>query len=356
MPLQMTSSVKLLAQPLPTKATNKVIDTVYNLVVKPFEEIIAGSGTKGDYANAALSVVPGSAVAKVVSKIPKILEIIEDTTKFVHYAHVPIKELQPTIGKVAPGMAHYGSGTYGSVAPDAFKSDTFGEVAHHLSLTPLAWVKTVMGNGVIKSDDILAKEAAKFAEKTGETVTSLIPDNKFASFLSSQGYTGYAPPGTDIMTNWNVGSGGVGLKNFLGEVPKAVAKVAEAAPKVTTPTISPGKLKQLSKIIDEDYVPNKFDTHNLIMAKGGIVPGLGNQDTIPAMLTPGEFVIKKSAAEAYGTGNLAKINNGTSTDSSVYNYSLSVNVSGNNLNADDIASTVMQKIKYIDGQRVRGQR
>ena len=45
-----------------------------------------------------------------------------------------------------------------------------------------------------------------------------------------------------------------------------------------------------------------------------------------------------------------------SPDSSVYNYSLSVNVNGNNLNADDIASTVMQKIKYIDGQRVRGQR
>ena len=74
------------------------------------------------------------------------------------------------------------------------------------------------------------------------------------------------------------------------------------------------------------------------------------------MLTPGEFVIKKSAVDAYGANNLAKINDGTSTDSSVYNYSLSVNVSGNNLNADDIASTVMQKIKYIDGQRIRGQR
>ena len=74
------------------------------------------------------------------------------------------------------------------------------------------------------------------------------------------------------------------------------------------------------------------------------------------MLTPGEFVIKKSAVDSYGVNNLSKINSGMSPDSSVYNYSLSVNVSGNNLNADDIASTVMQKIKYIDGQRVRGQR
>jgi hypothetical protein len=93
-----------------------------------------------------------------------------------------------------------------------------------------------------------------------------------------------------------------------------------------------------------------------MMATGGLVPGLGNKDTISSMLTPGEFVIKKSAVDAYGANNLAKINDGISTDSSVYNYSLSVNVSGNNLNADDIASTVMQKIKYIDGQRIRGQR
>jgi chemotaxis protein histidine kinase CheA len=88
-------------------------------------------------------------------------------------------------------------------------------------------------------------------------------------------------------------------------------------------------------------------------ASGGFSKGT---DTIPAMLTPGEFVIKKSAVDSYGVKNISKINNGMSPDSSVYNYSLSVNVSGNNLNADDIASTVMQKIKYIDGQRIRGQR
>ena len=125
-------------------------------------------------------------------------------------------------------------------------------------------------------------------------------------------------------------------------------------PKIIKSTISAGKLKQLQKLLDEDT----FMTANgkLMMASGGLVPGLGNKDTISSMLTPGEFVIKKSAVDAYGANNLAKINDGTSTDSSVYNYSLSVNVSGNNLNADDIASTVMQKIKYIDGQRIRGQR
>lgn len=43
-------------------------------------------------------------------------------------------------------------------------------------------------------------------------------------------------------------------------------------------------------------------------ATGGIVPGQGNGDTVPAMLTPGEFVINKKSANAIGFGNLAKIN------------------------------------------------
>lgn len=43
-------------------------------------------------------------------------------------------------------------------------------------------------------------------------------------------------------------------------------------------------------------------------AKGGYVPGSGSGDTVPAMLTPGEFVIRKSAAQAFGYDNLAKVN------------------------------------------------
>ena len=41
---------------------------------------------------------------------------------------------------------------------------------------------------------------------------------------------------------------------------------------------------------------------------GGFVPGSGNGDTIPAMLTPGEFVINRKSAEAFGYGQLAKVN------------------------------------------------
>ena len=43
-------------------------------------------------------------------------------------------------------------------------------------------------------------------------------------------------------------------------------------------------------------------------ARGGYVPGQGNRDTVPAMLMPGEFVIRKKAVEKLGAGNLDRMN------------------------------------------------
>ena len=42
--------------------------------------------------------------------------------------------------------------------------------------------------------------------------------------------------------------------------------------------------------------------------KGGMVPGVGNKDTVPAMLTPGEVVMNRSAVQKYGAGNLVRMN------------------------------------------------
>lgn len=44
-------------------------------------------------------------------------------------------------------------------------------------------------------------------------------------------------------------------------------------------------------------------------ARGGMVPGSGNRDTVPAMLQPGEFVIRKSSVSKLGASNLAAMNN-----------------------------------------------
>ena len=123
----------------------------------------------------------------------------------------------------------------------------------------------------------------------------------------------------------------------------------------------------------------------LPMAMGGMVPkymmaggGVGS-DTVPAMLTPGEFVMNKQATKSFGP-LLSMLNEskypsmiGSSYDgkgsggggiatsvsdnsSNVYNYSVGITVPQSNANPNDIARAVIGQIKYIDNQRIRGQR
>jgi hypothetical protein len=133
-------------------------------------------------------------------------------------------------------------------------------------------------------------------------------------------------------------------------------------------------------------------------ADGGMARGT---DTVPSMLTPGEFVVNKKSTDMYGpllaamnsspASNLSMMgaktfsepvynmpskeyvavgeNTGvystsgalpsqTTLDNSVYNnnsYSISVNVSGTSSNANDIANAVMNKIKTIESQQVKRQ-
>jgi hypothetical protein len=87
-------------------------------------------------------------------------------------------------------------------------------------------------------------------------------------------------------------------------------------------------------------------------AVGGPIIGT---DTVPAMLTPGEFVMSKYAVQSQGIDKMKAINNGDSVGDSVYNYSINVNVSSES-NPNEIARVVMAQIKSIDGQKMRGTR
>jgi hypothetical protein len=123
-----------------------------------------------------------------------------------------------------------------------------------------------------------------------------------------------------------------------------------------------------------------FKTHNLgefilrgaryqgikKLAKGGLVPKYfanggyaRGGDVVPAMLTPGEFVVKKPAADRIGASALSGINNGNlpaASGDSVYNtYSINISVNSNS-NAQDIANTVLNSIKRVDNQRIRSTR
>jgi hypothetical protein len=107
--------------------------------------------------------------------------------------------------------------------------------------------------------------------------------------------------------------------------------------------------------------------------------GQVGMDSVPAMLTPGEFVMRKSSVDKYGKAMLSSMNIGafnmpkynvkdmstpdvtitpisTSTNVSapVYNtYSVNVNVPNSNASADDIANKVMMKIKNTNNMAVR---
>jgi hypothetical protein len=80
------------------------------------------------------------------------------------------------------------------------------------------------------------------------------------------------------------------------------------------------------------------------MAKGGL-----------AQLHNNEFVMNQDAVQKYGIKKLKNMNDGKADPSSVYTYNVTVNAGGN-ASADDIARTVMTKLKQVENQRVKGNR
>jgi hypothetical protein len=138
---------------------------------------------------------------------------------------------------------------------------------------------------------------------------------------------------------------------------------------------------------------------SLRMQYGSTVPGIGMTDKVPALLTPGEFVVRKSVAKQYG-GFLNQLNgqvfpgigekntiptnnfldgigsprysipessisdipvnstNVVSTSSPMYNstYNVNVNVSGTNASPDDIANVVMAKLSKQNRGNLRSSR
>lgn len=158
------------------------------------------------------------------------------------------------------------------------------------------------------------------------------------------------------------------------------------------------KPKPTSGINQDNFSPGRTNYY----ATGGVARGT---DTIPAMLTPGEFVVNRRASAKFkpvleainsgtfggglmgnryskprvfgaqdfntpvynmpersypggGSSPIYSTNNEgsqTQVDNSVYNYSLNVSVEGSNSSADQIASVVMNRIRNMQSQQVKRQ-
>jgi TP901 family phage tail tape measure protein len=106
----------------------------------------------------------------------------------------------------------------------------------------------------------------------------------------------------------------------------------------------------------EPAPPQRMNMGGMVMPKYFAVGGMSRgTDTVPAMLTPGEFVMTKYAVNSYGVDTMKAINSGSYDGEKVYNYNLNVNVKSD-ANPEDIARVVMTQIRQVDSQRIRTQR
>jgi hypothetical protein len=71
-------------------------------------------------------------------------------------------------------------------------------------------------------------------------------------------------------------------------------------------------------------------------------------------LTPTTYPSVNSSVSMPITSNLSSTVNDNS--STMYNYNVGINVNESNASSADIARAVIGQIKYIDSQRIRGQR
>jgi TP901 family phage tail tape measure protein len=160
-----------------------------------------------------------------------------------------------------------------------------------------------------------------------------------------------------------------------------------------TPNATVGRTRNLSSGGQVKYMANGGSVMMRggaprYMAAGGESISSRNTDSVPAMLTPGEFVVNRRATQKFlpllksmnsnfslagsqmmtdpnivspGTqativNNFSPRTNVSDNSNTVYNYSLSVNVEGSDAQPEDIARVVIDQIRKIDNQALRAQR
>ena len=127
------------------------------------------------------------------------------------------------------------------------------------------------------------------------------------------------------------------------------------------------KRDEMWNVLKDGITQGELESH---FAFGGLVPGAGNTDSIPAMLMPGEFVVNKMASARF-RDVLQQMNSASGPrfkvpaaeggiQAGVYNnnaqYTVNVAVNGSNASADEIANAVLGRVQQFENMKIRSYR
>jgi len=144
----------------------------------------------------------------------------------------------------------------------------------------------------------------------------------------------------------------LGITKFLDPIKR---KVGVGVPAITRST------EKGTNIIQGGTFKNRFKSLLKLFGRrfneGGIVPGTGNEDTVPALLTPGEFVIKKDVVQKFGVNNFKLINDSFKSLKDVYNTGRNVRFPNENkakmldLIKDDFSQVTRSNKAFKEGSK-----
>jgi len=231
-------------------------------------------------------------------------------------------------------------------------------------------------NGVTADAQAAADKAAADAAKIAALDKAITGKDDGSATASAKAATDYA---VALAKGWNTAaavaaakvvpsalaakeSGAIGAASIAAQLKAARDAEADRAERAKISAASSALKSFKEAEARQAAVDSYYSRRTGGLAKGGLVPkyfvagGFAKgTDTVPAMLTPGEFVMSKYAVDAHGIDTMKSMNNGQSVGGAVYNntYTLTVNAK-TDANPNDIAQAVMSTIKRVDDRRIRG--
>lgn len=258
-----------------------------------------------------------SALAEIPGNDPRFAQIIEELGGFRQVSKVIPLIQQFAVAEKALAVAQRGRG---SLTRDAVTA----QESLLVQLTKLRerffeLFRTIGDNSSIRGFLQLGLKLGDSLVTIGQALTPLIPlfatlgaiklgtglKNFSSGFFGGKAVTG-AGKGTTATNTANVAQGVSAAQtnnaNAIGANTAAINKltaILSTLPSAFSPRISSG----LGGYAGTNGPVRKF-------ARGGIVPGTGNGDTVNARLMPGEFVMPKGSVENIGAENLAQMARG----------------------------------------------